>query len=57
MNWAGLPNIFWWADRESGTWGIYGSQVIPTADPKSIQLFEELEKAMYEKIRESRGEK
>jgi hypothetical protein len=27
LNWAGLPNVFWWADRTSGVSGIYGSQV------------------------------
>jgi hypothetical protein len=27
--WAGLPNLFWWADRENGVGGIVASQVIP----------------------------
>ena len=57
MNWAGLPNTFWWADRTSGMSGIYGSQFIPAADPKSIGLSEEFEVAMYEKARESRRNK
>jgi CubicO group peptidase (beta-lactamase class C family) len=25
--WAGLPNLFWWADRENGLGGIIASQV------------------------------
>lgn len=28
-HWAGLPNLFWWADRETGLGGIIGSQIIP----------------------------
>jgi CubicO group peptidase (beta-lactamase class C family) len=27
--WAGLPNLFWWADRETGLGGIIASQIIP----------------------------
>lgn len=27
--WAGLPNLFWWADRENGLGGIIASQIIP----------------------------
>jgi len=25
--WAGLPNLFWWADRENGLGGMIASQV------------------------------
>ena len=27
--WAGLPNLFWWADREKGVGGIVASQIVP----------------------------
>ncbi|TAQ83914.1 hypothetical protein B7494_g7758 [Chlorociboria aeruginascens] len=27
--WAGLPNLFWWADRERGVGGMVASQIIP----------------------------
>jgi CubicO group peptidase (beta-lactamase class C family) len=27
--WAGLPNLFWWADRENGLGGIIASQIVP----------------------------
>lgn len=27
--WAGLPNLFWWADREKGVGGMVASQVLP----------------------------
>lgn len=27
--WAGLPNLFWWCDREKGVAGIICSQIVP----------------------------
>ena len=27
--WAGLPNLFWWCDREKGVGGIIASQILP----------------------------
>lgn len=27
--WAGLPNLFWWADREKGVAGMVASQILP----------------------------
>ncbi len=27
--WAGLPNLFWWCDREQGVAGIIASQIVP----------------------------
>ncbi|KAM0146131.1 hypothetical protein ACHAQE_008178 [Botrytis cinerea] len=47
MCWTGLPNLIWWADREAGISGIYGSQLVPTADKQTIEMFEEFEKAVY----------
>jgi CubicO group peptidase (beta-lactamase class C family) len=29
--WAGLPNLFWWADRERGVGGMVASQIVPFA--------------------------
>ncbi|MCJ1366635.1 hypothetical protein MMC16_005765 [Acarospora aff. strigata] len=29
--WAGLPNLFWWCDREKGVAGIICSQILPFA--------------------------
>ena len=29
--WAGLPNLFWWCDREQGVAGIICSQILPFA--------------------------
>ncbi|KAK6612016.1 transesterase [Botrytis cinerea] len=51
MCWTGLPNLIWWADREAGVSGIYGSQLVPTADKQTIEMFEEFEKAVYAEVR------
>jgi hypothetical protein len=29
MFWAGLPNLFWWCDREKGVAGMIASQILP----------------------------
>ncbi|KAH6713591.1 beta-lactamase/transpeptidase-like protein [Leptodontidium sp. MPI-SDFR-AT-0119] len=50
MYWAGLPNLYWFADRNTGVSGIYGSQVLPTGDPKSSEMFKQFELAMYDKV-------
>lgn len=30
--WAGLPNLFWWCDREKGLGGMIASQIVPFGD-------------------------
>ncbi|KAF7961246.1 hypothetical protein EAE96_000912 [Botrytis aclada] len=50
MYWSGLPNLAWWADREAGVSGIYGSQLIPTGDKQTLEMFEEFEKAVYAEV-------
>ncbi|KZP27299.1 beta-lactamase/transpeptidase-like protein [Athelia psychrophila] len=44
---GGLPNLFWWIDPAAGVAGLYASQVIPTGDPKSTEMFAEFEKDIY----------
>lgn len=34
--WAGLPNLFWWADRERGVGGMVASQILPFAGMFSL---------------------
>ncbi|RMZ82618.1 hypothetical protein DV738_g1696, partial [Chaetothyriales sp. CBS 135597] len=36
LSWSGLPNLFWWIDREHGLAGFYASQLIPAGDPTSL---------------------
>lgn len=41
--WAGLPNLFWWADRTRGVGGIIASQIIPFGDPQVLGLWAQME--------------
>ncbi|MCJ1478910.1 hypothetical protein MMC13_007594 [Lambiella insularis] len=50
LGWGGLPNLTWFVDREAGLCGMYGSQLIPSGDPKSIELSEVFERAMYKEL-------
>ncbi|KAF7978978.1 hypothetical protein HWV62_44231 [Athelia sp. TMB] len=52
MSWGGLPNLFWWIDRETGITGMYASQVVPQGDAKSCELFADFEKLVYEMEKE-----
>ncbi|WDK22748.1 beta-lactamase [Colletotrichum graminicola] len=45
--WAGLPNLFWWCDRENGVAGIVCSQILPFGDPAVFGLWSEVEAAVY----------
>jgi methyl acetate hydrolase len=47
LMWAGLSNSYYWIDRASGIGGAYLSQILPFADPGSMDLFFELESAVY----------
>jgi CubicO group peptidase (beta-lactamase class C family) len=54
MFWGGLPNLFWWMDRESKVSGIFATQILPTGDPKCCELMTLFEGVVYEAI-ESKG--
>lgn len=45
--WAGLANLYWWADREKGVGGIIATQVLPFADPQVLTTWVKLEMAVY----------
>jgi CubicO group peptidase (beta-lactamase class C family) len=49
--WAGLPNLFWWADRENGLGGIIASQIIPFGDMKVMGLWAQIEAGLYTGIK------
>jgi methyl acetate hydrolase len=50
LMWAGLANSFFWIDRENGIGGAYLSQILPFGDAASLDLFFELEKAVYDSL-------
>jgi len=46
-HWAGLPNLYWWCDRNKGVAGIICSQILPFADPQVLGLWVALESGVY----------
>lgn len=50
LHWGGLPNLFWFVDRESGVCAVFGTQLLPTGDPKCVELWEVFEKAVYQGV-------
>lgn len=41
--WAGLANLFWWADRTRGVGGMIATQILPFGDPKVLGLWATME--------------
>ncbi|KAK6367990.1 hypothetical protein LTS17_010143 [Exophiala oligosperma] len=48
--WAGLPNLFWWADRKRGIGGIIASQIIPFGDLKILGLWAQVEAGIIQNL-------
>ena len=46
-SWAGLFNSYYWVDRESKTYGIFGTQILPFFDVASVDTLLKLEQAVY----------
>lgn len=49
-HWAGLPNLWWWCDREKGVAGIICSQVLPFVDKQVLQLWAQVESRIYDAL-------
>ncbi|RHZ63446.1 serine hydrolase domain-containing protein [Aspergillus thermomutatus] len=47
VHWAGLPNLWWWADREKGIAGIVCTQILPFADAQVLGLWGAVEAEIY----------
>ena len=46
MQWGGLPNLMWFVSREDGVCGAYFSQLLPSGDHRSFDLFQQYESAV-----------
>lgn len=46
-HWAGLPNLFWWCDREKGVAGMIASQILPFCDAQLLGLWVQFESGVY----------
>lgn len=47
LAWAGLANLYYWIDRQSGVGGFWATQILPFADAGSINGYLEFETAVY----------
>jgi CubicO group peptidase (beta-lactamase class C family) len=50
LAWAGLANSYYWIDPTTGIGGVYATQIFPFADKKSLPLYFEFEKTIYQNI-------
>ncbi|TVY85227.1 Acyltransferase LovD [Lachnellula suecica] len=48
--WCGMPNVFWWADREKGIGGMMAAQILPLGDPSAMGLWHKTEEAVYKHL-------
>src|SRR5215470_3594148 len=47
LTWAGLFNTYYWIDPTRRVTGLIMNQVLPFADPTSVQLFGQFERGIY----------
>lgn len=50
LAWAGLANLFYWIDRQSGVGGFWATQIFPFADPVSVAGYVDFETAVYRSL-------
>ena len=50
LMWAGLANTYFWIDLQNQVAGCYISQIVPFADPRTHQLFVDIETAVYREL-------
>ena len=50
LAWAGLANSYYWIDPTNGIGGVYATQILPFADEKSLPLFLDFEKQVYDSM-------
>lgn len=55
LGWAGLANLFYWIDRQSGYGGFWATQILPFADVASFTGYMQLETAFYDSQKSSRA--
>lgn len=54
LTWAGLYNTYFWIDPKGGICGVFMAQLLPFFDEKTIEIFSEFERKIYQlyKIKE-----
>jgi CubicO group peptidase (beta-lactamase class C family) len=51
MQWGGLPNLMWWVNRGDGICGCYFSQLLPSGDHRSFELYEQYERTVMKEFK------
>jgi methyl acetate hydrolase len=54
LAWAGLANTYYWIDPTRNVGGVILAQLFPFADKKVLDLFSGFERAVYERLDESK---
>ncbi|KAG9597809.1 beta-lactamase family protein, partial [Aureobasidium melanogenum] len=57
MIWSGMPNNFWFVDREKGVCGLFGTQVYPPGDSQVEEMIDLFEREVYARAGAERGAK
>lgn len=47
LAWAGLANTYYWIDPKRDRAGVIATQILPFADPKVLEAFAAMERAVY----------
>ncbi|KAK4236046.1 hypothetical protein C8A03DRAFT_36074 [Achaetomium macrosporum] len=50
LQWGGAWNLSWFVDREAGVCSVFGTQVVPPADPQVEEFLKEFEETIYAKL-------
>ena len=50
LAWAGLANVYFWIDRTRDVAGIWGTQILPFADPGALGHYLDFESAVYQSL-------
>ncbi|KAL6414558.1 beta-lactamase [Ilyonectria robusta] len=48
--WSGASGCFWFIDRDAGVCGVFGTQVLPPADPQVQPLIKAFEEEVYRQL-------
>jgi len=47
LGWAGLANLYYWIDRQTGVGGVWATQLFPFADPAALAAYYAFESSVY----------
>lgn len=50
LAWAGLANLYYWIDRQTGIGGFWATQILPFVDPASVGGYLKFETAAYQSL-------